>query len=78
MSVQLTRVESAAVVTLDRPKALNALSFAVLEELDRALDEVARSDAIGKRGRGPAIADSSSQAMAVAQTASFWNRRRLR
>ena len=45
MSVQLNRVESAAVVTLDRPKALNALSFAVLEELDRTFDEVARSDA---------------------------------
>lgn len=45
MSVQLTRQESAAIVTLDRPKALNALSFAILEELDHAFDEVARSDA---------------------------------
>jgi len=45
MPVELSRVEEFAVVTLNRPEALNALSFAIIAELDRALDEVAASDA---------------------------------
>ena len=45
MTVKLTRVEEFALITLDRPQALNALSFAILEELRRTLDEVAKSDA---------------------------------
>lgn len=34
-----------AILTLDRPEALNALSFAVLENLDAAFDEIGRSPA---------------------------------
>ncbi len=45
MPIQLTQRDRAAVITLDRPEALNALSFAILEELDGVLDEVAASDA---------------------------------
>ena len=45
MAVQLTRRDEMAVVTLDRPEALNALSFAVLQELAAALDQAAGSDA---------------------------------
>jgi enoyl-CoA hydratase len=45
MAVRLARDEEFAVLTLDRPEALNALSFATLRELDRALDEVAAGDA---------------------------------
>jgi len=45
MVVQLTRREEAAVITLNRPEALNALSFAILDELAAAFDEVAASDA---------------------------------
>lgn len=45
MVVQLSRRDEAALITLNRPKALNALSFAILEELGAAFDEAARSDA---------------------------------
>ena len=45
MAIELTRVDELAVVTLNRPDALNALSFSLIRDLDRALDEVAQSDA---------------------------------
>ena len=45
MPIQLTQRDRAAVITLDRPEALNALSFDILQELDGVLDEVAASDA---------------------------------
>ena len=45
MVVELSRREEAALVTLNRPQALNALSFAILDELSVAFDEVAASDA---------------------------------
>jgi enoyl-CoA hydratase len=45
MSVQLTRQDEFALITLDRPDALNALSSAVLRELAQAFDQVAESDA---------------------------------
>jgi enoyl-CoA hydratase len=45
MTVRLTRSDEFALITLDRPEALNALSFATLREIDRALDEVAVGDA---------------------------------
>ena len=35
------------VITLDRPKALNALSSGLMEELGRALDDMESDDAIG-------------------------------
>jgi len=41
MPVELTRVGNCAVLTLNRPESLNALSFAILRELDARLDEVA-------------------------------------
>jgi enoyl-CoA hydratase len=45
MSIELTRVDEFALVTLNRPDALNALSFALIRDLGRAFDEVARTDA---------------------------------
>ena len=45
MAVQLTYRDNAAILTLDRPQALNALSFAVIASFDAALDDVAVSDA---------------------------------
>jgi enoyl-CoA hydratase len=45
MTIQLTRVEEFALITLDRPQALNALSFALIRDMARVLDEVAQSDA---------------------------------
>jgi enoyl-CoA hydratase len=45
MAVLLTRLEEAAVITLDRPEALNALSYATLEALAERFAEVAKSDA---------------------------------
>ncbi len=45
MAIELTRVEEFALITLNRPDALNALSFALIAELARAFDEVAASNA---------------------------------
>jgi len=45
MSVNLSRRDEAMVLTLDRPEALNALSFAILADISAALDEVAAGDA---------------------------------
>jgi enoyl-CoA hydratase len=45
MPIELKRVEEFALVTLDRPEALNALSFAIIEELARIFDQVHGSDA---------------------------------
>ena len=45
MMVQLSRQGDCAVITLDRPDALNALSMQVIREIDVALDSVVQSDA---------------------------------
>jgi enoyl-CoA hydratase len=45
MPVELTRVEEFALLTLNRPEALNALSFAIIAEIGERLDAAARSDA---------------------------------
>ena len=45
MPVHLTRNGACAILTLDRQDALNALSFAVIEEIAAHLDTIARSDA---------------------------------
>src|SRR5665213_1267544 len=45
MTIDLARIDEFALLTLDRPEALNALSFETLREIDAALDEIAASDA---------------------------------
>jgi len=45
MSIEVARIEEFAVVTLNRPDALNALSFGLIRELGRTFDEIAGSDA---------------------------------
>jgi enoyl-CoA hydratase len=45
MSIELTRIEEFALIRLNRPKALNALSFSLVRDLATAFDEVAASDA---------------------------------
>jgi enoyl-CoA hydratase len=45
MTIELTRQDEIAVLTLNRPDALNALNFALVREIGAALDEVAASDA---------------------------------
>ena len=45
MSIELTRRDEFALITLTRPQALNALSFELVGELDRTLQAVAASDA---------------------------------
>ncbi|MFL1461781.1 enoyl-CoA hydratase/isomerase family protein [Roseococcus sp. DSY-14] len=45
MMPRLERRGAVALVTLDRPEALNALSFAILRRLGEVFDEVAASDA---------------------------------
>ena len=43
MAIELTRVDEFVVLTLNRPEALNALSFSLIGDLGRALDEAAAS-----------------------------------
>ena len=45
MAIQLKRIDEFAVITLNRPDTLNALSFSLIRDLSRVLDEVAASDA---------------------------------
>ena len=45
MSIELKRVEEFAVITLNRPEALNALSFGLIRELGQLFEQVADSDA---------------------------------
>ena len=45
MSVELATREEFAVITLNRPEALNALSAAILKQLGEAFDAVAKSKA---------------------------------
>ena len=45
MPVELTRRDEFAVITLNRPKALNALSFQIVRDIGATLSEVAESDA---------------------------------
>ena len=45
MAIELKRVEEFAVITLNRPDALNALSFSLIRDLSDRFDEVANSDA---------------------------------
>jgi len=45
MTVEFKRIEEFALLTLNRPEALNALSFSLIGELGRAFDEVADSGA---------------------------------
>src|SRR3954471_20599501 len=41
----MSRIDELALITLDRPEALNALSFGQLHDLNRILDSIADSDA---------------------------------
>lgn len=45
MAIELTRHEEFAVLTLNRPEALNALSFDLVRDIGAAIDKVAASDA---------------------------------
>jgi enoyl-CoA hydratase len=44
MAIELSTVEEFALIRLNRPQALNALSFKLVNDLGRAIDEVAASD----------------------------------
>ena len=45
MAIHLSHIDEIALITLDRPEALNALSFAQLQDLNRVLDSLAGGDA---------------------------------
>ncbi|HEX3860078.1 MAG TPA: enoyl-CoA hydratase-related protein [Stellaceae bacterium] len=45
MAIHMNRIDELALITLDRPEALNALSFGQLHDLNRMLETVASSDA---------------------------------
>lgn len=55
MAIELTFSGPYALVTLNRPEALNALQFAMIEALSEAIDRIARSDAraVIVTGAGP-------------------------
>src|SRR5882757_7675757 len=44
MAIHMSRIDELALITLDRPEALNALSFGQLHDLNRLLDSIANSD----------------------------------
>jgi enoyl-CoA hydratase len=46
-NILVERRGAVGLVTLNRPKALNALSAALMRELGQALDELERDEAIG-------------------------------
>ncbi len=45
MFIDVTRIDEIALVTLNRPQSLNALSYAMLRELAAAFDQIENSDA---------------------------------
>ena len=45
MAIDLTRQEEFALVTLNQPEALNALSFSLVQDIGRVIDQVAATDA---------------------------------
>ena len=45
MAIHMSRIDEVALITLDRPEALNALSFAQIHDLNRMIDSIASSDA---------------------------------
>jgi enoyl-CoA hydratase len=45
MSIELRRIEEFALIRLNRPEALNALSFALIRDLGEAIDAAAQTDA---------------------------------
>jgi enoyl-CoA hydratase len=45
MALHLSRIDELVLITLDRPEALNALSFGLVQDLSRMLDGLASSDA---------------------------------
>ncbi len=44
MAVELRQLDDMAILTLNRPEALNALSFQILEDIGTALDKVSQMD----------------------------------
>ena len=45
MAIELSRIKEFVLLTLNRPEALNALSFALIADIGRAIDDVAKTDA---------------------------------
>jgi enoyl-CoA hydratase len=45
MAIHMNRIDELALLTLDRPEALNALSFGQLHDLNRMIDSIGSSDA---------------------------------
>ena len=45
MAIHMSRIDELALITLDRPEALNALSFGQLHDLSRMIDSIGDSDA---------------------------------
>ena len=52
MAIELSFQEEFAVLTLNRPEALNALSFALIKDIGTALDKVSNSGCNNRNDRG--------------------------
>ena len=58
MAIHMSRIDEVALITLDRPEALNALSFGQIHDLNRMIDSIAgqrRARAAGDRRRRPRL-----------------------
>ena len=64
-NIQLAYDGGVATITLNRPEKRNAISFELIDDLLRAFDEVAKSDAVDsdsyRRGQGFLLRDGSRQ-----------------
>src|SRR5947208_17051492 len=60
MAIHLSHIDEVALITLDRPEALNALSFAQLQDLNRILDSLASGD-----GRALMVTGSGDRAFSA-------------
>jgi len=44
MAIHMSRIDELALITLDRPEALNALSFGLVQDLSRMIESIGDSD----------------------------------
>ena len=70
MAIHMSRMDELALITLDRPEALNALSFALLDDLSRQLDSIASGNTRALLGVGGQTAGADELASRLEALAS--------
>ena len=63
MAIHLSHHDDIALITLDRPEALNALSFGQLHDLNRILDAIA-----GSKSRALLVTGAGDRAFSAGST----------